>query len=751
MLQVLTNRLKLLLISILIALFLPANLWSQDIKVMHSSDDALPFPWAGGLDACQFGEIDLNMDGIKDLFVFDRRGNRKLCFINNGIPGEISYSYAPQYADEFPELAEWVILTDYDMDGREDIFTYSPGWAGMKVYRNTSDTRLSFTQVVYPYLKSFQGGGYVNIIATNADYPVIDDVDGDGDLDILTFWALGTFVELHKNQSIEKYGHADSLDYLKTDFCWGRIAEHDENNQIFLDTCLFKQAFDSSERSFRHRGATMMLIDYNGDGLHDLVMADVDYPNLNLLTNGGTVDDAFMVEQNESFPSGTEPVHLYSMPSSVMIDVNNDGIKDLIVSPFDPSPSVSENKTSIWLYLNQGTLQVPAFELHTKSFLQDQMIDLGSGAYPVFADIDGDGLIDLVAGNYGYYSHSWYEGATLRSAYRSQIAWYKNTGDAQTPAFELWNNDLATLSLLKMKGLSPAVADLNGDGLADMLVGSENGKLIHLEQSAESIWQVIDTAYSGIDAGSWSTPQLYDIDNDSVVDLLIGSKNGKIHFYKGFESNGLVSFTFVTDNLGEVNVTDFNISYDGYSTPHFFRKSDNELMLIVGSEQGKLFLFDQIDNNLNGTFREIDGLNQLLDTTAVHFISGMRSAAATHWFSETSMTLLAGNYSGGLQLFNNQINIFPGLSENPVTRFLNIFPNPANDYIFITSPYPTKETLEIDIFTTSGQLFKQISLNHGEKLMIDVRTWPQGLYILNFHLDRIVQNQKLIITKGAKQ
>ncbi len=740
-----------LLSGLLISLLFPAKLLSQEIKVEQASGETLLFPWAGGLDACQFGEIDLNMDGIKDLFVFDRRGNRKLCFINNGLPGEISYRYAPYYTGDFPELAEWVKLADYDRDGREDIFTYSPGWAGMKVYRNTSQTRVSFTRVVYPYLKSFQGGGYVNIIATNADYPVIADVDGDGDLDILTFWALGTFVELHKNQSIEKYGHTDSLDYLKTDFCWGRIAEHDENNQIFLDTCLYKQPFVSSEQKFRHRGATMMLIDHNGDGLPDLVMADVDYPNLNLLTNGGTVNEAFIVEQNGSFPSGTEAVKLYSMPFSVLIDVNNDGLKDLIVSPFDPSPSVSENKNSIWLYLNEGTAQLPAFVLHTKSFLQDQMIDLGSGAYPAFADIDSDGLIDLVAGNYGYYSHSWYEGTTLRSAYRSQLAWYKNTGDSQSPAFELWDNDVAMLSSLKLKGLSPAIADLNGDGRPDMLVGSENGKLIHLAQTSTGNWQLNDTAYQGIDVGSWCAPQLYDIDDDGVVDLIMGSKNGKLHFYKGVESNGLINFTFVTDNLGEVNVTDFNISYDGYSSPHFFRKPDNELMLIVGSEQGKLFLFDQIANNLDGTFREVDELNQLLDTTSVYFIQGMRTAAATHWFSENSMTLVAGNYSGGLQLFNNQIEIFPGLNEKPRTCYLNVFPNPADDFIYITSPIPVKEPIEIFLYNTSGQLVQRGSLKYGEKLKIDIHTLPQGLYILNFQINRIIQNQKLIIASPTRQ
>jgi hypothetical protein len=40
-------------------------------------------------------------------------------------------------------------------------------------------------------------------LVTNVDYPAIFDIDNDGDLDILTFWGLGSFMELHQNMSVE--------------------------------------------------------------------------------------------------------------------------------------------------------------------------------------------------------------------------------------------------------------------------------------------------------------------------------------------------------------------------------------------------------------------------------------------------------------------------------------------------------------------------------------------------------------------
>ena len=39
------------------------------------------YAWAGGMDYCQFSNIDLNYDGIQDLFVFDRSNNKVLTFI----------------------------------------------------------------------------------------------------------------------------------------------------------------------------------------------------------------------------------------------------------------------------------------------------------------------------------------------------------------------------------------------------------------------------------------------------------------------------------------------------------------------------------------------------------------------------------------------------------------------------------------------------------------------------------------------
>ena len=81
----LKNFLLLLLLSsnlIISDLFAQINFErNNSIVVLKTNGDTLKNPWAGGFNSVQFSEIDLNLDGIKDLFVFDRTGNRISTFI----------------------------------------------------------------------------------------------------------------------------------------------------------------------------------------------------------------------------------------------------------------------------------------------------------------------------------------------------------------------------------------------------------------------------------------------------------------------------------------------------------------------------------------------------------------------------------------------------------------------------------------------------------------------------------------------
>ncbi len=740
----LNSTLHLIWYAVALLIALPHSFAQDKVWKANIDNHELKYPWSGGMDACQFAALDLNMDGVDDLVVFDRRGNRWMCFLNDGVTGQISYTWAPQYVRYFPAVSDWVVFADYNGDGKPDLFTYSPGWAGIRVFKNTGLNHPVFTPVVEPYLSSLQGGGYVNIISTNADQPGIADLDGDGDLDLLTFWALGTFVEQHTNRSKELFGHADSLIFEKTSFCWGRIAESEERNTIFLDTCLFNRFTGN----YRHRGATMLLHDFTGNALPDLLLGDVDYPGLTLLMNGGSAANAYIVAQDTSFPSNDIPVRLFSMPGAYLIDVNNDGLKDLIVSPFDPNYNVTENYSSIWLYINEGNPKQPVFRLYSKRFLQDQTIDFGSGAYPVMFDLDGDGLTDIVAGNIGRYIRSWFFGNTLHSSYESSIQVFSQMDSPKGIYFLRTQSDLAGLSALGRRGLVPAFADISGNGLPDMLVGSETGGLIYVAQEAPGQWVMRSTNFGNIQTPQWSAPALFDLDEDGTTDLIIGSRNGRLILYKGIIFGDSLGFQFIKNNLGGIDVTDYTVSYDGFSVPQGFIAPDGKPMLVVGSESGKITLFGNIRGNLNGSFDASNDWQSIIDTTVASVNAGFRSAAFIGRLGkEQKLQMLAGNFSGGLELWNGSAEVKPGIVETP-SQTLLLWPNPAIGVVRFDAGAETNGLAVLKIYDFSARVVHSeiIALNAG-KGRFSVWSLRSGIYLIEIEPDNgEIKRSKLVKT-----
>ena len=702
------------IVFVLFAL-LPIGSLGQQVRV--DGGKALSFPWVGGLNACQFGSLDLNFDGKNDLVVFDRHGNRLSCFLNCGDFGEISYKFDNQYAKFLPKIDDWMILADYDGDGRNDIFTYSKGWAGIKVYKNVSVDSLAFELVKSPYLTSLQGAGEVNIMATYADYPAIVDVDGDGDLDILTFGVLGTFIEKHQNFSMEKYGTRDSLVFERNDYCWGRVAESEEDNRMYLDTCLFGKTM--VEEPYRHRGATVAVRDLNGDRLLDLLLGDVDYPGLIYLQNGGSLDAALMISQESQYPAG-QPIKLFSMPMPFFIDVNNDGLDDMIVSPFDPNSLSTEGMNSVWLYLNRGISDKPDFHLFTKSFLQDEMLDFGTGSYPVFADVDADGLTDLLVGTIGNIDSTYYVYGALQTHRSAQIAFFKNIGTTKEPVFQFFDADFGNLKSLKTSGLVPTFGDLNDDGKLEMFVGTSEGNLLLFDAD----FQLIDNDFLHF-AKTCSAPCLFDVDEDGILDFVIGNADGKLSFYQGFNQNGNVEFEFKTDEWGGVDVRDHSASYFGYSVPSLF-KNGTEIYLAVGSEQGKIFLYKV--NNDGSSFEEVSlQWNELIPDFDNHF--GMRCAAALNDLNvDGKLEMVVGNFAGGLQLYNAEINVNQGVEE--LTDKLLVYPNPA----YSTLKVQGKGIKQIKVFDILGQCLIQNNAA-SEETAFDVSDLASGIYILQIKGD----------------
>ena len=174
----------------------------------------------------------------------------------------------------------------------------------------------------------------------------------------------------------------------------------------------------------RHAGSTIELLDHNGDGLLDLLIGDASYDGLNVLTNEreGT---PWMSTSMLGYPI-IEPVDFELFLTPRYIDIDNDGIKELMVTSNDPR--ASQTIDNFWYYENQSEEGLDPI-LMTKSFLFEQTIDLGESSMPAFTDYNGDGLVDIVIGTSGLYIST--------AEKEPSLYLYENTGSSDAPEYTL--------------------------------------------------------------------------------------------------------------------------------------------------------------------------------------------------------------------------------------------------------------------------------------------------------------------------
>lgn len=729
---------------VLIGIFLfPALIFAQPDRLMasfeSSSGDVYEHALTGGLTNPQFSEIDLDGDGDQDLVYFDRVGFVIVPFLNGGTPNTVDYTFAPEYAYRFPKVENWMLLRDYNCDNLEDLFAYKydkvTGRVSITVYRASRDAQnkiqFSLAKNSIEYTLKGQSQGY-NLFNSSADLPAVDDIDGDGDMDILNFNSSGGYIEMFRNESQENGWGCDSLNYVFYDNCWGRMYESGVTEAIDLssriDSCAGYPNWNPVRRA-RHAGSTILTLDMNNDGVKEIILGDLSFSNLNLLTNGGNKDTAHLIAQETFFPMNSISADIEIFPAAFYVDVNNDGAKDLVAAP-----NILGNSKNLenWYYQNTGTASFPVFTYQESQFLVDEMIDLGTGAAPTFWDYNGDGLMDILVGNYNKYISPAVQGCYL--------SLYENIGTATQPAYRLVNDDFANMKQYNLRRLVPTVADMDGDNDKDLLLGDEDGFLIYLENQGSNTspsFPSLIPNYSGIDVGQNATPQLVDVNRDGKIDLLIGERNGNTNYYENVGTATVPSFssTATSETFGFIDAKLPGLS-EGNSAPHLV-DINGEYHLFMGNESGEIWQYTNIDNNLSGTFTRLNTLLDSIDEGEESILS------IANINNDGQFEFLIGNKRGGLGLYTEYIVSSIDVVSASSNTFI-IAPNPTNGQVSIEFEALINKEVVIQVTNMLGQvvLRKEVWLEQNTNL--DFQNLPTGTYVLSVETDKERYLSKLI-------
>ena len=393
-----------------------------------------------------------------------------------------------------------------------------------------------------------------------------------------------------------------------------------------------------------YRTVIGQLTDDNGDGL----ISEADTPDI-VMTTGG-VRRAFRVISGDGSLvhwsrdiweiDGTE-YSAIAEHTPALGDVDNDGEPE-IVGLLGPHEIVYPT-TGFWGWVDQHHTHEPVCALVVLSadgVLESAVTDIRCEAHsPAIADMDGDGMPDILVDRRVFEGDGLLEltdPLALATGARGTSTWYW-TGGIMVPVdldgdglmegvtgshIQEWDGSLRCLT--DSPDGWPAVADLDGDGLGELVISIDNGiRMFDRNCTFLGGWSLYDGGIGG-------PPTVADFDGDGIPEIgITGQQN-----YMVYELDGTLNWntpaTDYSSNCTGSSVFDFE--EDGYAEVVYADETD--LWIISGHSGSYVMRWSGQDSGTTNEYPKIvdvdgDGAAEIVhaDSLGVYVIGAIEGWA----------------------------------------------------------------------------------------------------------------------------
>ncbi len=532
--------------------------------------ELLQSPWGYGQPAANYPTFaDVDSDGDKDLFI--GTGDATIIFYRNEGGKRIPNFVLEDRTFLGIDRGQYIMFPTFaDTDSDGDLDMYFGEWGESLNYYKNRGNGANFEYV-------FATGSEAVVDVKNFPAPEFVDIDGDSDLDMFVgnfeghvfFYenagdpenpqfvltsnqynemdfnevAVPRFADIDGDSDLDMFVGSDNgkIAYYKN-VGTSRVAEYELINDSFIavqESQIYPAFVDIDDDSdldlfignnlgemyyFKNEGSASSpnFIKITDEYFHldvgthsDVNFADIDDDTdsdmfvlngegqLHYFKNTGSDSGPRYELQNEFLMEFGTHSHTFALK-----DLDNDNDMDIVVGYFDKENG--EAGGGIDLYKNIGSIRTPRFMLVDNFF---SGIDVGEASTPELHDYDLDGDNDLFIGN---------DSGTIH--------FYRNTGTPDNATFTFETDNFEEMSVESHSHIR--FGDMDSDGDSDALLGNEHGRVFYFENVVGNVGKNFVNAGEIIeDLGSYTTITPFDADNDSRMDLFIGSEDGNVHYF----------------------------------------------------------------------------------------------------------------------------------------------------------------------------------------------------------------------------